>query len=344
MGEYDMAGKKNTKLKLLYLKEILEKYSDEQHILNSNDIADRLEREYGLECERKSIYKDIEVLIDYGMDIIKARSPKNGYFLASGRFELAEIRLLSDAVQAADFITKVKTKNLIEKIEGFTSVYQADILKKQVYIDNRAKSTNETVYYVIDRLDSAIKAGKKVRFNYSRRKMDEKYAARKETKSFTVSPYALIWSNDHYYLAANHEKYDNLMNLRVDRISDVEILEQKVRPVSEVSNYQYYFDAADYAAKTFNMFTGDMQTIELKCSNLILEEILDRFGERINTRKYDDEHFLLRIEASVSEGLASWIMQFGTDIQVKSPKELKSMVAEKAERIYDMYAVEESNV
>ena len=124
-----MAGQKNTKLKLLYLKEILEKYSDENHILNSNDIAEKLLCDYGLECERKSIYKDIEVLMDYGMDIIKARTPKNGYFLASGMFEIAEIRLLSDAVQAADFITKNKTKKLVEKIEGFTSIYQADVLK-----------------------------------------------------------------------------------------------------------------------------------------------------------------------------------------------------------------------
>ena len=335
-----MAGQKNTKLKLLYLKEILEKYSDEQHILNAIDIADRLQRDYGIECERKSIYKDIEVLIDYGMDIIKARTPKNGYFLASGVFETAEIRFLTDAVQAADFITKTKTKKLIEKIEAFTSVYNASILKKQVYIDNRAKSGNETVYYVIDDLDTAIKAGKKVQFTYTRRKMDEKYAARKETRSFLLSPYALIWSNDHYYLIANNEKYDNLMNVRVDRISNVEILDQKVRPIHEVSQYKIYFDPADYASKTFNMFSGEMQMVELKCSNAILEQMLDRFGERINTRKSDDTHFLLRTEVSISEGLASWIMQFGDDIEVMSPTALKNMISVKAKRIFDMYSEE----
>ncbi len=332
-----MAGKRNTKLKLLYLKEILEKYSDEQHVLNSNDIADRLENEYGLICERKSIYKDIEVLMDYGMDIIKTRTPKNGYFVASGSFELAEIRLLSDAVQAADFITKQKTKKLIEKIEGFTSIYQAEVLKRQVYIDNRAKSTNESIYYVIDKLDEAIKSGKKVRFTYSRRKMDEKYAARKETRTFTLSPYALIWSNDHYYLVGNNEKYDNLMNVRIDRISQVEILEQNVRPMEEVCAYSHYFDAADYAAKTFNMFSGELQMIELKCSNDMIEQMFDRFGERINTRRADDTHFLLRTEASISAGLVSWIMQFGTDLEVIAPVQLKEMVAQRAEMILRIY-------
>ncbi len=339
-GGNGMAGKKNTKLKLLYLKEIFEKYSDEQHILNSADITDLLFREYGLECERKSIYKDIDVLMDYGMDIIKTRTPKNGFFLASGSFELAEIRLLSDAVQAADFITKNKTKKLIEKIEGFTSKYNANILKRQVYIDNRLKSTNESIYYVIEDLDNAIKSGKKVRFNYSRRKMDDKYAARKETRVFTLSPYALIWSNDHYYLVANHEKYDNLMNVRVDRISNVEILDRPVRPVEQVSPYKINLDAADYAAKTFNMFTGEMQMVELKCDNSILESIFDRFGERINTRKYDDTHFLLRTEAAISKGLVSWIMQFGTDIEVVSPKELKDMVILQAESILEVYQQE----
>jgi len=337
-----MAGQKNTKLKLLYMKDILERYSDEQHILNSFDIAEKLENVYGLVCERKSIYKDIDVLMDYGLDIIKTRSPKNGFFLASGKFETAEIRLLSDAVQAADFITKSKTKQLVEKIESMTSVYSADTLKKQVYIDNRAKSTNETVFYVIDALDTAIKSGKKVSFNYTRRKLDEKYAAKKETRSFTLSPYALIWSDDHYYLVANNEKYDNLMNVRIDRISQVEILEEKARSFNEVSSYKNYFDVADYVSKTFNMFSGSTEIIELRCNNTLLEEIFDRFGERVNTRFYDDNRFLLRTEANISEGLCSWIMQFGTGIEVVSPRSLRDMIADRAEGILNMYKKDEN--
>ncbi|MCH5199057.1 MAG: WYL domain-containing protein [Oscillospiraceae bacterium] len=332
-----MAGQKNTKLKLLYMKDILERYSDEQHILNSFDIADKLENLYGLECERKSIYKDIEVLIDYGLDIIKTRTPKNGFFLASGKFESAEIRLLSDAVQAADFITKNKTKQLVEKIESFTSIYRADTLKRQVYIDNRAKSTNETVFYVIDALDTAIKTNKKVSFNYSRRKLDDKYAAKKEIKSFILSPYALIWSDDHYYLVANNEKYDNLMNVRIDRISQVEILSEKARSFTEVSPYKTYFDTADYVSKSFNMFSGKTEVIELRCSNSLLEEIFDRFGEKVNTRYYDDKRFLLRTEANISEGLCSWIMQFGPGIEVVSPKILKDMITDRAIDIINMY-------
>lgn len=336
-----MAGKLNSKLKLLYLKDIFEKYSDEQHILNAVDLVYRLNNEYGLECERKSIYKDIDVLIDYGMDIIRTRTPKNGYFLASGKFELAEIRLLSDAVQAADFITKEKTRKLVDKIEGLTSMYQASVLKKQVYIDNRTKSSNETVYYTINDLDTAIKTGCKVKLDYSKRRLDEKYAARKETRTHVLSPYSLIWSDDHYYLVANNEKYDNLMHLRIDRISNVEILPDKVRKMEEVCAYKNYFDAADYASRQFHMFSGKPETVELRCKNKILEQMLDRFGEKVFTRQCDEECFFLRTEAAVNQGLVAWILQYGDDMEVTSPQNLRDMVKETAERIAAVYGTKE---
>ena len=332
-----MAGKPDSKLKTLYVKQILETDSDEDHILNANDIAALLWSRFGVECERKSIYKDMEVLEDYGMDIVKTMSPKKGYFLASRTFEPVEIRLLSDAVQAADFITKKKTQEMLKKIEGLASVHQANVLKKQVYIDRRIKSRNESVFYNIDRLDTAIREGKKVSFVYTRRKLDDKFAARKERKIFRVSPYGLIWTNDHYYLVCNNEKYDNLMNVRVDRISKVEPLDEPARSVSEVSGYKLRFDPADYAQKTFNMFSGEPETVELKCDNALLENIFDRFGEQADTRVADDKSFYLRTEASVNHGLVGWILQFGDGIEVSQPKALRQMVKETAAAILKKY-------
>lgn len=331
-----MAGKQNSKLKLLYLKDIFEKYSDEEHILNSADIADYL-LEYGIECERKSIYKDIDILIEYGLDIIKATKPKSGFFLASRNFELAELRLLNDAIQSASFISKKKTINLLKKTDNLLSIYQAQRLKKQVFIDNRNKCTNEEIFYNIDSLDNAIKNEKKVKLKYSRRKLDEKFAATSEHKEFTLSPYALVWSNDHYYLIANNEKYDNLMNLRIDRIKNVEILDMPRRHVSQVSDYKNHFDSADYVSKTFNMFTGKPQMTQLKCKTEILEEMLDRFGEKVSIRKGEDGWFYVHDELFVNEGLASWIMQFGDKIEVIYPRELKCMIKEKAHAIINMY-------
>lgn len=334
-----MAGKPDAKLKLLYIKEILEKYTDENHILNAAEITEKLSQQYGVECERKSIYKDIDVLVDYGVDIIKTRTPKNGYFVGSRNFELAEIRLLSDAVQAADFITKSKTQKMLIKIEDLASIYQAKALRDQVYIDRRAKCDNEEIFYNIDTLDTAIKSGKKVKLVYTRRRFDDKYDTKKESREFILSPYSLIWSSDHYYLVANNEKYNNLMNMRVDRISKVEILEQQARHLSEVSTYRNSFDAADYSAKTFNMFSGKPESIELKCNNELLEEMIDKFGENCNMRKAEGECFLLRTEACVNDGLVSWIMQFGNKLKAVSPASLREAVKEKAIQIQKIYDI-----
>lgn len=331
-----MAGQKNSKLKLLYLKEIFEKFSDEDHVLNSVDIVEYLEG-FGIICERKSVYKDIDVLIDYGLDIIKTTKPKTGYFLASRQFETAEIRLINDAVQAANFISKKKTLQLIEKTDSLVSFSQAAKLKKQVFINNRNKCTNEEVFYNIDSLDNAIKTGKKVRLKYTKRKLDNKFAAANEQKEFVLSPYGLMWSNDHYYLVANNEKYDNLMNIRIDRIKKVEILDLPIRHFSEVCEYKTTFDCADYASKTFNMFSGKPESTELKCRTEILEEMLDRFGEKVSIRKGEDGWFYVHDDLYINDGLASWIMQFGDRIEVIYPHSLRFLVREKAERILSLY-------
>ena len=331
-----MAGKQNSKLKLLYLKDIFMRYSDEEHILNSMDIADYL-LQYGIECERKSIYKDIEILIEYGLDIIKTTKPKSGYFLASREFELAELRLINDAIQSADFISKKKTISLLNKTDSLISLYQAKRLRDQVFIDRRNKCTNEEIFYNIDSLDVAIKSEKKVKLKYSRRKLDDKYAASNESREFILSPYALVWADDHYYLIANNEKYDNLMNLRIDRIKKVEILDMNRRHISEVSEYKNMFDTADYVSKTFNMFTGKPEMTQLKCRTEILESMLDRFGERISIKKGESGWFYIHDELFINDGLASWIMQFGEKIEVIYPLELKQMIKNKAESILSLY-------
>lgn len=332
-----MSGQPNSKLKLLYLKEIFEKYTDEEHVLNSAELVEKLEQE-GITCERKSIYKDIDVLIDYGVDIIKTRTPRNGFFLGSRLFETAEVRLLADAVQAANFITPKKTKLLMKKIERFVSYPEAKKFVGQVYMENRSKCSNEEIYYNIDTLNKAIRDNKKVRLNYCRRKMDSRFGAAQETKEFLLSPYALIWSNDHYYLVANNEKYDNLMHLRVDRIRKVTITDEKLRPVNEVSDYEYSFNCADYASKVFNMFSGKPEKVELLCDNDILEQMLDRFGENAALRKAGPERFCIREEMCVNDGLASWIMQFGDKVKVNLPDTLRDMVAEKAQAICRIYS------
>lgn len=331
-----MAGRENAKLKLLYLADILTSLSDEQHPLTANELCFELAK-YGVGAERKAVYNDIDALRTYGMDIIQARSPKQGFFLGERRFEMAEIRLLIDAVQAANFISVKKTNALIKKIESFVSQEQARTLRSQVYVDRRPKCKNEEIYYTIDSLDRAIKENKQVSFIYKKRMITPKYTYGYEEKAFTVNPYAMIWSNDHYYLVCNNPKYDNLMHVRIDRIRSLEVLELASRNFSEISKYKAAFDSADYANTLFNMYSGELKTLELICDNSLIEAINDRFGENIPVIAMNERVFRVCVNAAVSDGLVSWLMQYGDKIIVNSPDALRRMVREKAEKILDVY-------
>ena len=176
-------------------------------------------------------------------------------------------------------------------------------------------------------------------FTYQKRVMaegEESYTLYE--REHCVSPYALIWSNDHYYLVANNDKYDNLMHTRIDRMKKVEIIDLPARDFSEVSPYKHFFDSADYSGKIFNMFSGDTQRLELCCHNSIIEEILDRFGSEVTLKKANREgHFTLSTKCVVSEGLVSWIMQFGPKIEVLSPKKLREDVRDRADEIIRLY-------
>lgn len=324
-----------SKLKTLLIYKYLEDFSDIEHPVSTTELISML-NEKGISAERKSIYADIKALNETGCNILSVRSPRAGFSMADRRFDLAEVRLLIDAVSSAGFITPKKTAVLAEKLESLLSLNQAKALKSQVYCSGENKCDNEEIYYIINGLDEAISAKKQVKFVYKRRNIDKEQKKSYTEKTFVVSPYALIWKEDHYYLVCNNKKYDNLINLRLDRMKKIEILEDPQRPVSEVSEYDV-FDSADYSAKMFNMFSGETDEVTLLCSLEIREEIMDRFGTKIPLRAFDIEHFETTINAAVSDGLVSWIMQYGTDIKVLEPKYLADMVAEKARKIAELY-------
>lgn len=326
----------NSKLRILYILDILSKYSDEEHPLNSTDIIDFLKSEYDITCERKTVYDSIDALVDYGYDIIKSGA-KKGFFLASREFELPEIRLLIDAVQSADFISAKKSKAILKKFSKYASQYQYARIEKQVYIDNRNKRDNESLFYTIDSLHNAITTKKQVKIIYRKRKISNDIKPHYEEKTMLINPYSLIWSDDHYYLVGNYAKYDNLIHLRVDRIKSVIVTEDRARHFSEVSPYNTSFDAADYSNKHLSMFSGEIKPVELICKNEIVEEFLDEFGDKITPFPYDENSFSARVNLAVTQGLVSSIMKFGDKITVKGPKELKNMIIDKSKSILDLY-------
>ncbi len=329
-----MAARTGQKIKLLYLCDIFRKFTDEEHPLSASELCELLEQK-GVSAERKAIYNDIDVLQQYGLDIIATRTPKNGYFLASREFELPEIYLLADAVRSAKFISSKKTRELLRKLDEQLSVYEAGKRDKNIFFDNR-KCPSEDIYYVIDAVNDAIEEGFKITFDYSVRILENRELITR-TKRMRVSPYAMTWQDDHYYLIANYEKYDNLLHLRLDRMHNVEILAEKARHFSEVSDYKDSFDIADYTARLFQMHGGNIEEISLRCSKEIMEQVADRFSENIFVRDVSDTHFSFDAKAAVSEGLISWIIGFGAQLEVLSPKKLRDGVIERAKEISEVY-------
>ncbi len=328
--------KSSSKLKLLKMIDILLRKTDENNPISTFELIEELEK-YGISSERKSIYNDIELLTENGYDIVKTRVPKPGYFIASRDFQLPEVRLILDAVQSADFITQKKTEELVNKISTLVSEEQFRMLKSQVFIDNRVKGANEEIYYTIDVLHRAISMKKQVTFYYNRHKIQDGKKIVWDQKQFCLNPYALIWSNDHYYLVGNNPKYNNLMHTRLDRMKSVEITDRPARNFEEVSEYKNYFDSADYSKKMFNMYSGKVENIELVCKNELLEEMVDRFGEDATIRNEDSERFYIRCDAAISEGLISWIMQYKSAVYVRKPEALRNLLIEKAKEIIDLY-------
>ena len=326
------------KVKLLYVLEFLARESDENHPINAEKILAFLE-EKGIHCERKSIYSDIKVLREYGYDILSTKGNQNGYFLASRTFETVEIQLLADAVESAKFISPKKTEQLLQKILLFTSRAHSEEIQTHCHVESSPKAANEEIYYHIDKLSRAIREQKKIHVLYRRHKADKANASNFYDKEYTVSPYAMIWSNDCYYLVANYEKYDDLMVLRIDRIRSMDIVEgESARHFKEVSEYTEVFDSADYAKKHFNMYAGSTEPVEMICQNDVIEQVIDQFGDHIHLYCVDEAHFGMQAEIAVNDGLIAWLLQFGTRIEVKKPEYLKKLLLKRVTEIQNLYS------
>lgn len=328
-----MAG--NTKLKLLYILDILKRESDEEHPVSTSRFIEVLSQK-GIACERKSIYTDISALREFGYDIIKTKTPCSGWFIGVRTFETPEICLLTDAVQSAPFISNEKTNVLIDKLKSLISVNDARSIQNRVYIDNRVKSTNSEIYYTIDRLHSAITKKRKVEFVYDKTSIDNNNI-KTSKKTFKISPYAMIWNDDHYYLVGNNEKYDNLMHTRIDKIHSVKITDERIRNFCEVSEYKTTFDSADYANKVFGMFSGELKEVQLVCNNSLIDVMIDHFGKNMKVYKYSEDEFRIVFNAALSQGLVNWILKHASKVRVLHPAQLKTMVVNELNEISALY-------
>lgn len=323
-----MAKSAGQKLKLLYIIKLLTENTDENHPVSTADIIAYLESN-GIHSERKSIYDDMEKLCDFGYDIIQVQSRLGGgYYMAGREFELAELKLLVDAVQSSRFITTRKSRSLIKKLERMAGKYDAGKLQRQVYVAGRIKTENESIYYNIDNIHRAIQENRQIEFQYLdwdlKKELVPRVGGRKQ-----VSPWALIWREENYYLAA-YDGVDGIMkHYRVDKMGQMKVLKEEREGLEQFSK----LDPAVYTNQTFGMFSGTEETVTLQFPNRLVGVVLDRFGRESDIRPMTDRVFRVRVKVAVSGQFFGWLAGIGREAVVVSPAEVKEQYAEWLENI-----------
>lgn len=317
------------KNRILYLKDILEKYTDEEHPLTTSQIVQLLERDYSLTVHRTTIPKDISALTSYGMDIVTVKSTQTKYFLGERSFEIPELTLLIDAVMASKFITTGKSKRLVEKLYDLTSVHAAKKLNRNMYVADRIKPKNEHIYYIVDAINEAINRNRQIAFQYYEYSGLKKKVLRHKGEIYKISPYHLVWNGDFYYVVGFSDKHSKVVSFRVDRIASTPmLLQDKAAPIPKG------FDLAKYTKEVFAMFDGETMTVDLRCDNSLMKIIVDKFGEDVTVLAYDMTSFRLIVDVFVSPTFYGWLFGFGGKIQILGPKRVKEEYVHMVENAY----------
>lgn len=332
-----MANGKVYKTKLLILLEILQLETNEEHYLSTNELLEKL-MEKGVECDRRTLYKDIELLNSLGYEIIcdKSKGMQNRYFIVERTFDCSELRILLDAVQAASFITPKKTKELVYKIASLGGSYSADILKKNIVYFNTTKSSNEQILYSVNSINTAIAEQKKISFKYFDYDSRHERQYRKNGKRYYFNPHSTIFDDGYYYLVGYYGKHGNLVNFRIDRMDCVRVEENQPKE-------DYIGDSIDlrgYKKTLFGMFQGDSQKVTFEANKKILNVIFDVFGENITLYECHDNLVTFEANVQVSPTFFGWCCLFKNDLRVIGPEstvqDLKNHIFELA-KSYDMY-------
>jgi len=325
----DMAKSEGQKAKILYILKLLREHTDEDHPMTTAQLIDHLEAE-GIRCERKTIYSDIALLTDYGYDIVQVSNRRGGgYYLASREFELAELKLLVDAVQSSRFITLKKSRELIKKLERIAGKYDAGKLQRQVYVAERVKTDNESIYYNVDSIHRAIQQDRQISFTYMEWNLKKQLVPKGGLRK--VSPWALIWKDENYYLAAYDETSRIMKHYRVDKMGSVTVTEEKREGLEQFSET----DLAVYANRNFGMFSGEEETVTLEFPDRLIGVVLDRFGKEADIRPVKDEKFRIRAKVAVSGQFFGWLAGIGAEAKIAAPDRVRREYADWLRKIIE---------
>lgn len=339
-----MSKSENQKLKILYIAKYLYEKTDENHAVGATDIKDYLMSDYGIASERRSIYRDINILRDvFGMNIDGTQGKK--FKLISREFELDDLRLLAECVYSAKFISDKRAKDLIETIGGFCSEYQEEELKSEVFLCDRVKTTQNAVLRNIVKINEAMstrESGKprnahKITFKYLKSFLSNvnSQVERRNGDTYKVSPYKLLINEGNYYLLAFDDKSKKIRTYRVDRMKDV-------KETEETRSGKDVFDKIDmntYRRRTFNMFSGETKRVTLEFENRFLDTVAERFGtgHDVFYMPQTKRTFSVNVDVDISNQFFGWLCTFGRHAKIKAPDDVVEMMKEHISKIQSIY-------
>lgn len=327
----------NQKLKLSYLTRIMMEKTDDEHGLTMQQVIDELEK-YGINAERKSIYADFADMTDkLGIEIIKEKVGHETYYHVAGRdFEVAEVKLLIDAIQSSKFITEKKSNELIKKVKGLVSKHQATQLQRQVYVHGRIKTMNESIYYNVDTLHTAIAQNFRIKFQYCGWYPNKKLVPLNEGRFFEVSPWVLSWDDEYYYLVAFDHYEEKIKHYRVDKMMKISILDDK-RGGKELFES---FDMASYSKMNFGMFHGEIKRVHISFPNYMVGVFIDRFGKEISIRPAGESRSEIAVNVAVSKQFFGWIASLGRWVKITGPDDVVAEMRDFVQKLANAYEEE----
>ena len=324
-----MAKSPNQKLKLLYLMRLFLERTDEAHPVTVPELIAAL-GQYGISAERKSLYDDFEALRHFGLDIVQ-----NGgkYYVGSRDFELPELKLLVDIVQSSKFITEKKTLSLIKKLEGLASVHDARRLQREVYVRNRVKSMNESVYYNVDEISGAIQQDRAIRFRYFEYTPRKERRFRRDGRFYEASPYALLCDDENYYLLAWDDAAKQMKHYRVDKMTAI----SPKRTARQGKEAFQALDMSAYGKSVFGMFGGAAQQVRIRFADHLAGAVIDRFGKEVVLAVEDETHFIATLPVVVSPQFFGWVVGFGAEAEVLSPPDVRQELYDYLQKTASLY-------
>lgn len=318
--------KQDKKGRLLALRDFLYKYTDEFHPATTQELIEEMAKQ-GYPGNRKTIKDDIDVLCKFGLDIITNVSRGNSFYVATREFEIPELKLLVDAVSSSRFISAAKSEQLIGKITSLASEYEKAQIVPRIYTNDRIKANNPHLYYIIDKLITAVQDKKKVSFQYGEYDINKNFVRRNHGEIYINSPYGCLWSDDFYYLIGYSEKHEKVVTFRVDRIVELEVLEEDIIPEPEG------FTMANYAKTCIEMYDGELQEVKLLCDNELMKHVIDKFGDGIKVEKVSENQFMTTVKVAASKTFYAWCFRFAGQMEIIGPQNIADAYLEMAKKI-----------